>query len=82
MRQAFNIAVAILLTFLVTERAIMRTQAAEKGAVTCTQGADLVRLEALGRGFSEAVSSSQKENFLSGCLVTGRGQVGNLVARD
>jgi hypothetical protein len=27
-------------------------------------------------------ASSQGENFLSSCLVTGRGQVGDLVARD
>jgi hypothetical protein len=42
----------------------------------------MVRLDAIGKGFSDAASSGQGQNFLSGCLVTGEARFGNLVARD
>ncbi len=82
MRQAFYIAVVLLLGYLMADRAMMRAQAGEMGTITCQKGAELMKLEALKKGFGEAGSSSQGENFLSSCLVTGRGQVGNLIARD
>jgi len=81
-RQAFYIAVVLLLGYLMADRAMMRAQAGEIGTITCQKGAELVKLEALKKGFGEAGSSSQVENFLSSCLVTGRGQVGDLIARD
>jgi hypothetical protein len=81
-RQAFYIAVVLLLGYLMADRAMMRAQAGEMGTITCQKGAELMKLEALKKGFGEAGSSSQGENFLSSCLVTGRGQVGNLIARD
>jgi hypothetical protein len=34
------------------------------------------------KGFGDIASSAQGENFLSSCLVTGRGQVGDLIARE
>ncbi|MFM0341696.1 hypothetical protein [Paraburkholderia fungorum] len=82
MRQAFYIAVVLLLGYLMADRAMMRAQAGELGTITCQKGAELVKLEALKKGFGEAGSSSQGENFLSSCLVTGHGQVGDLIARD
>lgn len=82
MRQAFYIAVVLLLGYLMADRAMMRAQAGEIGTITCQQGAEQVKLDALKKGFGEAGSSSQGENFLSSCLVTGRGQVGGLIARD
>ena len=82
MRQAFTMAVVMLVAFLITEKAVMRAQPAEQGSVSCAKGAELVRLNALGKGYSARVSTSQGENFLSGCLVTGRGRIGDLVARD
>jgi hypothetical protein len=82
MRQAFNIAVVLLLGYLLADRALMRAQAGETGTITCHQGAEMVKANALKKGFGDAGASSQGENFLSGCLVTGRGEVGGLVARD
>lgn len=82
MRQAFNIAVVLLLGYLMADRALMRAQAGEVGTITCHQGAALVKGNALKKGFGEIGASSQGENFLSSCLVTGRGQVGDLIARE
>ncbi|MGF6571862.1 hypothetical protein ABH945_003983 [Paraburkholderia sp. GAS333] len=82
MRQAFNIAVVLLLGYLMADRALMRAQAGEVGTITCHQGAKMVKSDALKKGFGDVGASSQGENFLSNCLVTGRGQVGQLVARD
>ncbi|MDR6410232.1 hypothetical protein [Paraburkholderia terricola] len=82
MRQAFNIAVVLLLGYLLADRALMRAQAGETGTITCHQGAEMVKANALKKGFGDAGASSQGENFLSSCLVTGRGEVGGLVARD
>ncbi|AXE95132.1 hypothetical protein ACOCG7_01860 [Paraburkholderia sp. DD10] len=82
MRQAFNIAVVLLLGYLLADRALMRAQAGETGTITCHQGAEMVKANALKKGFGDVGASSQGENFLSSCLVTGRGEVGGLVARD
>ncbi|RDK02819.1 hypothetical protein [Paraburkholderia lacunae] len=82
MRQVFNIAVVLLLGYLMADRALMRAQAGEVGTITCARGAEMIKLDALKKGFGEAGASSQGENFLSSCLVTGRGQVGDLIARD
>jgi hypothetical protein len=82
MRQAVGIAVVLLLGYLMADRAMMRAQAGEVGTITCHQGAALVKSGALKKGFGEAGASTQGENFLSSCLVTGRGQVGDLIARE
>lgn len=82
MRQAFNFAVVIVLAFLLVNRAMIRVQAHERGSLTCAQGSELIKAEALGRGFTEIGARSQGENFLSACLVTGSASVGNLVAHD
>jgi hypothetical protein len=82
MRQAFNIAVVLLLGYLMADRALMRAQAGEMGTITCHQGAAMIKSDALRKGFGDVGASSQGENFLSSCLVTGRGQVGELIARE
>jgi len=82
MRQAVGIAVVLLLGYLMADRVMMRAQAGEVGTITCHQGAALVKSGALKKGFGEAGASTQGENFLSSCLVTGRGQVGDLIARE
>jgi len=82
MRRTFNILIFMLLAYLIADRAAMHTQADQKESITCALGAELVRLNALQRGFSEAGAGSQGEGFMSGCLVTGQGRVGDLVARD
>jgi hypothetical protein len=82
MRKAFNIAVVLLLGYLMADRALMRAQAGEVGTITCHQGASMVKSDALKKGFGELGASVQGENFLSSCLIMGRGQVGDLVARD
>ncbi|MGF6602445.1 hypothetical protein P3T23_007197 [Paraburkholderia sp. GAS448] len=82
MRRLFNIAVFALLAYLIADRAMVHAQAGESGSITCQKGAELVKLDALGKGFGETASSVQGENFLSSCLVTGQGRVGNLIARD
>jgi hypothetical protein len=43
----------------------------------------MVRLGAMDKGFSDAASSGQGQNFLSSCLVTGEARVNDqIVARD
>jgi hypothetical protein len=64
MRQAFNIAVVLLLGYLMADRALMRAQAGEMGTITCHQGAEMVKSNALKKGFGDAGASSQGENFL------------------
>lgn len=80
MRQAFN--VGIVLAFLLGNRALIRMQAHEGGSVACAKGSELVRLDALARGFTAIGARSQGENFFSSCLVSGQAQAGNIVARD
>jgi hypothetical protein len=82
MRRAFNIAVVVLVGFLIADRTAMRVQAHEQGSISCAAGADLVRLDALNKGFSDAAATNQGDAFKSGCFVTGRAQVGDLIARD
>jgi hypothetical protein len=81
MRQAFNVGVVIVLALLLANRAVTRVQAHE-GSLTCAQGSMLVKAEALARGFTEMGARSQGENFLSSCLVSGQGQVGDQIAHD
>ena len=82
MRQAFNVGVVIVVALLLANRAVTRVQAHEGGSLTCAQGAALVKTEAMARGFSEIGARSQGENFLSSCLVSGQGRVGNQIAHD
>ena len=82
MRRVFNIAVLMLLAYFTVGRALTHAQAGEAGSITCEKGAEMVRVGALGKGFSDAASSSQGQNFLSSCLVTGEAHVDNMVARD
>jgi hypothetical protein len=82
MRQAFNIGIVIILALLVGNRVLTRVQAHEHGAVSCAKGSELVRLEALARGFSTIGARSQGENFMSSCLVSGEAQSGSVVAHD
>ncbi|HEY3600260.1 MAG TPA: hypothetical protein VGL08_22455 [Paraburkholderia sp.] len=82
MRRAFNIAIVVLLGYLIADRAMLHAQAQEKGSITCTAGAELVRLNALSKGFADPAASNQGEAFKSNCFVTGRAQVGDLIARD
>jgi hypothetical protein len=72
----------MLLAYFTAGRALTHAQAGEAGSVTCEKGAEMVRLGAAAKGFSDAASSAQGQNFLSSCLVTGEGHVGNVVARD
>jgi hypothetical protein len=82
MRRAFNIAVLMLLAYLTVGRALTHAQVGEGGAVSCEKGAELVRLGALGKGFSEVASSGQSQNFLSSCLVTGEARFNDVIARN
>ncbi|RFU48409.1 hypothetical protein D0B32_00740 [Paraburkholderia sp. DHOC27] len=82
MRRVFNVAVLMLLAYFTVGRALTHAQAGEAGSITCERGAEMVRTNALTKGFSDAASSGQGQNFLSSCLVTGEARVDNLVARD
>ncbi|MCG5077384.1 hypothetical protein [Paraburkholderia tagetis] len=82
MRQAFNVGIVIILALLLGNRVMTRVQAHENGAVTCARGSELVRLDALTRGFTAIGARSQGENFLSSCLVSGQAQVGDIIAHD
>ncbi|HWX10417.1 MAG TPA: hypothetical protein VNZ04_00210 [Trinickia sp.] len=82
MRRAFHIAIVLLLGYQIADRAAMHFEAGAPGTITCAHGAELVRSDAMRKGFSEAASTSQGEAFMSNCLVSGRGRVGNLIARD
>jgi hypothetical protein len=83
MRRVFNIAVLMLLAYLTVGRALTHAQAGEEGSISCERGAEMIRLGAMDKGFSEAASSGQGQNFLSGCLVTGEARVNDqVIARD
>jgi hypothetical protein len=82
MRHILTVAVLSVLAFLITNKTVMFAQASPKGTVSCAKGADMTRSDALGKGFSKAAAVSQAENFLSGCLVNGEGNVGGLTARN
>ncbi|MGA3247097.1 MAG: hypothetical protein ABSD12_02805 [Paraburkholderia sp.] len=83
MRRVFNIAVLMLLAYLTAGRALTHAQAGGGGSISCERGAEMVRLGAMDKGFSEAASSGQGQNFLSGCLVTGEAHVTDqIIARD
>jgi hypothetical protein len=60
MRQAFNIAVVLLLGYLMADRALMRAQAGEMGTITCHQGAEMVKSNALKKGFGDAGGRSDR----------------------
>ena len=83
MRRVFNIAVLMLLAYLTAGRALTHAQAGEEGSISCERGAEMVRLGAMDKGFSEAASSGMGQYFLSSCLVTGEARVNDqIVARD
>jgi hypothetical protein len=82
MRKVFHIAVIAVLAYLVADRALLHAQAREASTFACAQGAEQVKLDALGRGFDDAAASSQSEAFRSGCLVTGRGRPQEMLARN
>jgi hypothetical protein len=82
MRRAVHICLIVLLGYLIADRAIVRSEAGEPGTITCEQGADRVRLDALQQGFSAAGAHSQSEAFLASCVVTGHGTVDELTARE
>ncbi|WP_322106991.1 hypothetical protein [Paraburkholderia sp. J41] len=82
MRQAFNVGVCIVLALLLANRALTRVQAHEAGSLTCAQGSALVKAKALLHGFGEHGASAQGDTFLSSCLVSGQGQVGDQIAHD
>ncbi|WP_423380972.1 adhesin [Burkholderia sp. LMG 32019] len=73
MRRAVHIAVFALLAYLIADRAVLHAQGHDASPLACEQGAAQVRADALGRGFGDAAADSQSEAFMSGCLVTGRG---------
>ncbi|MGT2473056.1 hypothetical protein BZM27_16930 [Paraburkholderia steynii] len=81
-RKVFHIAVIAVLAYLVADRALLHAQAKEASTFACSQGAEQVKLEALGRGFGDAAASSQGDAFRSGCLVTGRGRPMEMLARN
>jgi hypothetical protein len=82
MRRVFNIAVLMVLAYLTVGRAMTHAQAGGGGSISCEKGAEMVRMSAMGKGFSEVASSGQGQNFLSSCLVTGEARINDLVARD
>ncbi len=80
MRRLFNIAIVVLLGYLIADRAVMHARAGETGAISCEDGAARVKSEARAKGFPDLAADSQAQMFESGCLVTGHAQVGNLIA--
>jgi hypothetical protein len=82
LRRIFHIAIIVLIGYLLADRAVMHYQASQTGTISCTQGAQLVHSDALRKGFSEAGASSQGQAFMASCLVSGRGSIDGLIARD
>lgn len=86
MKKAFNVCAALMVALLIANQAVVRVQAGErtsmKTSLSCAQGADRVRAIAVEKGFSAAGSGSQAEVFLSNCLITGGGRVGDSYARN
>lgn len=71
MKKLFNAAVFAIVAYLVADRAMLHAQARDVDASSCVRGAEHVRLDALGKGFSHAAASSQGDAFRSQCLVMG-----------
>lgn len=82
MRQAFNVGVCVILALLLANRAFTRFEAHGAGSLTCAQGSALVKAKALLHGFGEHGANAQGDTFMSSCLVSGQGQVGDQVAHD
>ncbi|SPB17222.1 hypothetical protein NOV72_04427 [Caballeronia novacaledonica] len=80
MKKAFKAVVFALVAYLVADRAMLHAQGRDIGATACAQSADQIEFDALGKGFSHAAASSQREAFRSQCLVSGRSQSGEAVA--
>ncbi|PRF73358.1 adhesin [Burkholderia multivorans] len=72
MRRVVHIAFFALLVYLIGDRAMLHAQGRDAGPAACAELAEQVRYDALGRGFGSAAADSQREAFMSGCLVTGR----------
>jgi hypothetical protein len=72
MRRAVHIAFVALLTYLIGDRAVLHAQGRDASPLACEQRAEQVKDDALGRGFGPAAAGSQREAFMSGCLITGR----------
>ncbi|MGU7839517.1 adhesin [Burkholderia sp. AW33-5] len=73
MRRVVHIAFFALLAYLIGDRALLHAQGRDASPMACSQGAEQVKYDALSRGFGNAAADSQREAFMSGCLVTGRG---------
>ncbi|NHL69361.1 adhesin [Burkholderia ambifaria] len=73
MRRVVHIAFFALLAYLIGDRALLHAQGRDASPTACSQGAEQMKYDALSRGFGNAAASSQSEAFMSGCLVTGRG---------
>ena len=82
MRPAFNVLIVIAIAVLIGNRVLTRMETHGAGWVSCEKGSELVRLEALARGFSASGARSQGENFRSSCLVSGQAQSGKVAAHD
>ncbi|HDR9357120.1 adhesin [Burkholderia vietnamiensis] len=72
MRRVVHIAFLALLAYLIGDRALLHAQGRDATPSACSQRAEQVKYDALGRGFDAAAAGSQSEAFMSGCLVSGR----------
>lgn len=82
MRRVVHIVVFALLAYLIADRALLHAQGRDTSPLACEQGAQRVKYDALSRGFGEAAAGSQSEAFMSGCLVTGRGDADVSLAKN
>ncbi|SAK95824.1 hypothetical protein AWB79_07271 [Caballeronia hypogeia] len=80
MKKAFNIAVFVLVAWLVADRTALHGTGRDVDAASCVRGATQVEFDALGKGFSHAAASSQGDAFRSQCLVMGGARSDEAVA--
>ncbi|WP_321795222.1 adhesin [Caballeronia sp. J97] len=80
MKKIFKAVVFALVAYLVADRAMLHAQGRDIAATSCAQSAAQVEFDALGKGFSQAAASSQRDAFRSQCLVSGRSQPGEAMA--
>ncbi|MDR5745061.1 adhesin [Caballeronia sp. LZ029] len=80
MKKAFRAVVFALVAYLVADRAMLHAQGRDIGAASCAQSAAQVEFDALGKGFSHAAASSQRDAFRSQCLVSGHAQPAEAMA--
>ena len=69
MRKVIVLAVMVFFGFLIANKVVLHANAGEQSHVSCTQRAEMARVDSIKQGFSQIGALSQAENVLSRCLI-------------